>query len=105
MSNRSRKLIALALSVWLLVLGAGVAGEIEHELSCVQLTDEGGGTGSGACGHGCAAHFSAHLVALGIQRVSFLDRPAKHSMTVRRPGMDAGLTAEPSYQPPRLSLT
>lgn len=105
MSHRSRRLIALVLSVWLLVLGAGVAAEIEHELGCVQLTDEGAGSGGGACSHGCSGHFGAHLLALGAERVSDLGDAGKHSMGAHAPGMDGGLTAESFYQPPRVSLT
>lgn len=67
MSARLRKILALALVAWLLVLSNSYAvalgSETQHDLEWAQsdTPDQPHGT----CGHGCVGHLSAHIVALG----------------------------------------
>lgn len=108
MSRRLRKIVALWLSGWLFVLGSGFAAvsaeEIEHDLRCVQLADQGPGKGNAACGHGCAAHFSAHLAAIpaeALVRLSFAGNATRY------PRADISDIGAPSFQffpPPKVSL-
>lgn len=108
MSLRLRKIVALLLCGWLFALGSGFpavyAGEIEHDLKCGQLAEEGLGKGNAACGHGCAAHFSAHLAAIpaeALAKCSFAGNAARYP---RADISDIGAPSFQSFPPPKVSL-
>lgn len=66
MSLRLRRIVALALVGWLLVLGnsyvSTFASETQHDLEWTQ--SDGPGMPHDACGHGCVGHLSAHILAI-----------------------------------------
>jgi hypothetical protein len=104
-SARLRKLVALALSAWLLILGSGNAAafsaEIEHAVEYVQLE---GGNPSAEDGHGCAGHLSAHLLALSEGCEAQLSETC-NTPPVPHPDLrGAYLLPDPFYSPPKLSL-
>ena len=108
MTSRTRRLLAVALSIWLLLLGgspASYAMEIDHELTCVQLVDDGRGEAADACIHGCAGHHASHSVTIPV-----CDVPAALGSLEASPVRTAdrfrpGSPSEPFYPPPKVSLT
>ena len=108
MVRRLRKVVALALSAWLLVLGSGYAaassGEAQHELEWVQAAAQPSGEGGAADLHGCAGHFSAHLLALPQDACALLADSCVASPFLQ---LDAGLASvvpDRFSPPPKISL-
>lgn len=66
MSVRTRKLLALFLIGWLLVLANGyasaLASETQHDLEWTH--SDVPGKAPQACDHGCIGHLAAHIVAI-----------------------------------------
>lgn len=108
MAQRLRRIVALFLCGWLFALGTGisaaVAGEIEHDLKCVGLANEGFGKGDAACGHGCAAHFSAHLAAIPAEASGGFSLGDDAALCPRADVPDIGAPSFRFSPPPKVSL-
>lgn len=103
-----RKVVAIALSAWLFLLGSVYApafsDEVEHDLAFVQVGDGGLTKGHDAADHGCAGHLSAHLV--GIHRHASVEasQPRKVSLLSRQDVFGVSLASDPFLPPPKLFL-
>ena len=104
MSVRLRKILALALVAWLLVLSNSYAvalgSETQHDLEWTQADTPD--TKHDACGHGCVGHLSAHIVALE-QSVQPCDVAHRRTLLLSHPNARAlRWQAEPLSPPPNL---
>lgn len=104
-----RKVVALALSAWLFLLGCSYApafsAEIQHDLEYVQTDADGSPQGNGACGHGCSGHFFAHLVAILDGRAARLPQPRRTSLLSPPNAVGASLASDPFFPPPKFFLS
>lgn len=104
MSVRFRKIVALALVAWLLVMGNGyassLASETQHDLEWAH--SDVPGKASDACGHGCVGHLSAHILAIEQTVQPCCAEPRGTSLVSHPDARALRWHAEPFSPPPKL---
>lgn len=110
-SRPFRKLVAVLMSAAILFAGSGLSGTfaagIEHglgiESSAVSPPSETGDSAK-KCDHGCAGHFTAHLVTLTDAQALFVPAATTATTSTTPPFGVIPLRRDSFFRPPRSSL-